>query len=136
MVAFLEPRLRPVDGLPSTFQYSTQFLQYLLFQEKETRETGKTTLHWIWPLDVQYQLEIASEVLASYTEAHPASNDYYFVPFARDSGDLIWFFSPDGIQFVDLGWSVWMPKLETPSELVEFINVSRAGSDLPRWEST
>jgi hypothetical protein len=133
-VSLIDPRLAPSSRLPEGFQYPAAFLQYLLFEERERRENPDLdVLHWVWPSELHYEEKRVANVLAAYTRTTPNRNDFHLIPFAHDAGDGLWFFTPDGIHFIDMGWKEWVPRREGDRDFLEFVNRQRVGSYLPAW---
>lgn len=131
---FFDPRLKPSVPLPIGFSYPPEFGAYLLFEEREVNaDPDAGTLHYLWPAYLHFDAEISALALSELTRARPGSNKFYLVPFARDAGDGVWFFGPDGIYFVDLGWKVWRPVKEDEPSFKEFVNAQRRAFYLQPW---
>lgn len=134
-VIFLDARLRPSDALPAGYSYPAQFLEYLLFEEREQRTMpGAKTLEWRWPFELHFEKAVTEDVLAAASSAGFGDVSFFLVPFARDTGDAMWFFGPDAIYSVDLGWKEWIPVKEAHSSFVGFVNDWRVGCQLPAWQ--
>ena len=133
-VSHIDPRLAPSSRLPEGFRYPATFLQYLLFEERERRENlDIDVLRWVWPSELHYEEKRVADTLAAYSRTNPSRSDFYLVPFAHDAGDGMWFFTPDGIHFIDTGWKEWVPRRESDQDFLEFVNRWRQGSYLSTW---
>jgi len=133
-VSLIDNRLAPSSPLPEGFQYPAAFLQYLLYEERELGEDpDRDVLRWIWPADLRYEEGRVAYSLAAHERATPGRTNFYLVPFAHDAGDGMWFFTPDGIHFIDMGWKEWVPRPEPDRDFVEFVNRQRKGSYMREW---
>jgi hypothetical protein len=130
----IEPRLVPSIELPGGFQYPPTYLQYLLAEEREFPEENEwLVLRWIWPAFLHHQRDRVKHTLSSFLRAHPDRTNFYLVPFAEDAGDGVWFFAPDGIHFIDMGWKEWTPVKEDDEDFLAFVNRQRKEAYLPAW---
>jgi hypothetical protein len=133
-MTFLDARLKPSISLPAGFYYPDNFANYLLFEERERRKHPDTqTLHWRWPFELHFGKAVTEHVLDATRAAGAYPEEQYFVAFARDAGDGVWFFGDGGIYFVDLGSDSWAVVREDYDSFESFVNDWREGSNLEQW---
>jgi hypothetical protein len=135
-VSIIDSRFLPSSELPGGFQYPAAFLQYLLFEKREFGdEDERHVLRWIWPDELHYEAGRVAHTMAAFMDANPGRTDFYLVPFAHDAGDGVWFFAPDGVYFIDMGWEKWVLRREPDEDFQDFVNRQRQASYLPPWRA-
>lgn len=131
---YSDARLNPSLPLPQGFEYPADFLIYLLHEERELGGDDWDVLRWIWPIDLSYETDRIASALTEFRRCNPDRSDFYLVPFAQDAGDGLWFFSPDGIQFIDMSWKDWRPRPEPDKDFLSFVNRNRIECYKPPWK--
>lgn len=130
----VDARLKPSIPLPDGFNYPDNFANYLLFEERERHmNPDAQTLHWCWPFELHFEDLVTKNVIDATRAAGVYPEEKFFVAFARDAGDCVWYFGAKGIYFVDLGWESWVVAKESYDSFESFVNHWRKGSNLAQW---
>lgn len=132
---FLDERLKPSNPLPDGFSYPDNFANYLLFEERERHmNPDAQTLHWCWPSELHFEDALTKSVVDATRSAGLYPEEKFFVAFARDAGDGVWYFGAKGIYFVDLGSESWVVAKESYDSFESFVNYWRRGASLVQWQ--